>query len=176
MRSSKSGVIPEGLKKVYRLSNGGYPSRQYHVDDDHEIWFQRMLPIESVPLPEDEMGLIETMTKLQQDNAIPEEWIAFGMDPGANLLACQTSKDGVWYMPMDEWDQTQTIAHNWELSCKYLRQASKPFLTVCMRNFDPINGLIREKATVRYRRELDYDPGRRGRGPCEDRFSVSVFC
>lgn len=49
------------------------------------------------------------------------------MDAGANLLACQTAKDGVWYMPMDEWDQTQTAAQNWERSCKYLAPSIEAF-------------------------------------------------
>lgn len=67
--------IPQDLKNIYRLSNGGYPDRQYHVDADNEIWFQKLLPIEVNPLSEDEVGLIETMEKLQKDKAIPDGWM-----------------------------------------------------------------------------------------------------
>ena len=112
--------IPQDLKNIYRLSNGGYPDRQYHVDADNEIWFQKLLPIEVNPLPEDEVGLIETMKKLQKGKAIPDGWMVFGMDPGANLFACQTAANGVWYMLMDEWDQAESARQNWDRSSKLL--------------------------------------------------------
>lgn len=78
-------------------------------------------------LPEDEIGLIETMQKLEKDNAIPDGWIVFGMDPGANLFACATAMNGVWYMPMDEWDQAETAAQNWHRSAKHLAPSIETF-------------------------------------------------
>jgi hypothetical protein len=120
-------IFPQDLKKIYRLSNGGYPDRQYHADAYNEIWFQKLLPIEVKPLPEDEVGLIETMEKLKKDKTIPDGWIVFGMDPGANLFACQTVVNGMWYMPMDEWNQAESAKQNWDRSSKRVAQSIGDF-------------------------------------------------
>jgi hypothetical protein len=68
-----------------------------------------------------------TFRRLTGEGLLPTTSIPFGRDPGGNFFLLDPKDERVWYMPMDEWDQTETAAQNWERSCKLLAPSIEAF-------------------------------------------------
>lgn len=92
------GPIPNTLLAIYRRQNGGV--------------MDYFFPIPEEGLEPAGQDIVRVNTALQQQQLIPADHLAFGMDGGGNYFSVARSDGSVWYHPLDTWEEDQSPAEN----------------------------------------------------------------
>ena len=105
-------VYESFLSKVYKNGNGGAPLKQIITSlEQIEYWFQYVFPVPG-DIESEKNNIFKNNDHYKEEGIVPEDYIIFAEDPGANLFSVNKETGGVYYHATDMWDEDASLSEN----------------------------------------------------------------